>query len=159
MHGASPLCSLHISIITVLNCKDNFTNTCVKYSFWSWHILAALHIIIDQYCMCLLKGFIYFCSSIMKRRNKHIARLHAATKLNTEMQKVPLVSRYTSHMEQKQSNFYVLLTMHPGMTLSKWPTSCTIMLHNMFITIILYMFWATLCSSSGGQIVLIQHLV
>jgi len=29
----------------------------------------------------------------------------------------------------------------------------------MFIIIILYTFPATLCSSSGGQIVLIQHLV
>ena len=34
-----------------------------------------------------------------------------------------------------------------------------IMLYNMFIIIILYMFRATLCSSSGGQILLIQHLV
>jgi len=31
--------------------------------------------------------------------------------------------------------------------------------NNTFIIIILYMFRATLCSSSGGQIVLIQHLV
>jgi len=33
------------------------------------------------------------------------------------------------------------------------------MLYNTFIVIILYMFRAILCSSSGGQIVLIQHLV
>jgi len=39
--------------------------------------------------------------------------------------------------------------------LGKWSTWCTIMLYNTFIVIILYMFWATLCSSSGGQIVLI----
>jgi len=44
-------------------------------------------------------------------------------------------------------------------TLGKWPTWCTITLYNTFIIIILYMFRATLCSSSGGQIVLIQHLV
>jgi len=55
--------------------------------------------------------------------------------------------------------FYVLLTVHPGVTLGKWPTWCTIMLCNTFIVIILYMFRATLCSSSGGQILLIQHLV
>ena len=42
---------------------------------------------------------------------------------------------------------------------SKWPTWRTILLfYNTFITV-LYMFRATSCSSSGGQIVLIQHLV
>ena len=55
--------------------------------------------------------------------------------------------------------FYVLLTVHPGTTLGKWPTWCTIKLYNTLIIIILYMFRATLCSSSGGQIVLIQHLI
>ena len=44
-------------------------------------------------------------------------------------------------------------------TLGKWPTRCTIILYNTFIIVILYMFRATLCSSSGGQIVLIQDLV
>ena len=42
---------------------------------------------------------------------------------------------------------------------SKWPTWRTINLfYNRFITV-LYMFRATSCLSSGGQIVLIQHLV
>ena len=42
---------------------------------------------------------------------------------------------------------------------SKWPTGRTILLfYNTFITVI-YMFRATSCSSSGGQIVLIQPLV
>ena len=42
---------------------------------------------------------------------------------------------------------------------SKWPTWRTILLfYNTFITV-LYIFRATSCSSSGGQIVLIQHLV
>jgi len=41
----------------------------------------------------------------------------------------------------------------------KWPTWRTITLYyNTFITV-LYMFLTTSCSSSGGQIVLIQHLV
>jgi len=41
----------------------------------------------------------------------------------------------------------------------KWPTWRTITLfYNTFITV-LYMLRATSCSSSGGQIVLIQHLV
>jgi len=53
--------------------------------------------------------------------------------------------------------------LHPHKTngniiLGKWPTWCTITLYNTLIIIILYMFRATLCSSSGGQIVLIQHL-
>jgi hypothetical protein len=43
--------------------------------------------------------------------------------------------------------------------LSNWPTLCTnSFFYNKFI-IFLYMFRALLCSSSGGQIVLIQHLV
>ena len=42
---------------------------------------------------------------------------------------------------------------------SEWPTLRTILLfYNTFITV-LYMFRATSCSSTGGQIVLIQHLV
>jgi len=42
---------------------------------------------------------------------------------------------------------------------SKWPTWHTILLfYNTFITV-LYMFRTTSCSSSGGQIILIQHLV
>ena len=41
----------------------------------------------------------------------------------------------------------------------KWPTWRTITLfYSTFITV-LYMFRATSCSSSGGQVVLIQHLV
>jgi len=55
--------------------------------------------------------------------------------------------------------FYVLLTVHTGMTMRKWPTWCTFALYNTFIIIILYMFRATLCSSSVGQIILTQHLV
>jgi len=43
--------------------------------------------------------------------------------------------------------------------LSKWPTWSTIPLcYNTFITV-LYMFRTTSCSSSGGQILLIQYLV
>ena len=43
-------------------------------------------------------------------------------------------------------------------SLSQWPTSCTNF--NTFITILyMYMFRAISCSSSGGQIVFIQHLV
>ena len=55
------------------------------------------------------------------------------------------------------SNFYVSLTVHLSIIFSKWPTWRTILLfYNTFITV-LYMFRATSCSSSGGQIVLLQH--
>ena len=43
------------------------------------------------------------------------------------------------------------------MILGKWPTWCTILFF-VFISIP-YMFWGTLCSSSGESIVSIQHLV
>jgi len=55
--------------------------------------------------------------------------------------------------------FDVLLTVHPGTTLGNWPTWCTITLYKTSIIITLYMFRTTLCSSSGGRILLIQHLV
>ena len=42
------------------------------------------------------------------------------------------------------SEFYILLTVNPGMTLGKWPTWSTNTLYNTFIIIILYMFRATL---------------
>jgi len=45
------------------------------------------------------------------------------------------------------------------LNLGKRPTWCTIALSSTFIIIILYMFRATLCSSSGGEIVLTQHMV
>jgi len=53
--------------------------------------------------------------------------------------------------------FYVLLTVHLSITLANDQP-----LHNFFNTFItilyMYMFRAICCSSSGGQIVLIQHL-
>ena len=68
---------------------------------------------------------------------RHILPFHAATKLSFVLSFV-------------QYSLYIL---------GKWPTWCTITLYKTFIIIILYMSRATLCSSSGGQIVLIQHLV
>jgi hypothetical protein len=53
-------------------------------------------------------------------------------------------------------NFDVLLTIHLSITLANDQLGAQIF--NTFI-IILYMFRAISCSSSGGQIVLIQHLV
>jgi hypothetical protein len=55
-------------------------------------------------------------------------------------------------------NFDVLLTMHLSITLANDQLDAQIF--NTFITLLyMYMFWAISCSSSGGQIVLIQHLV
>ena len=48
--------------------------------------------------------------------------------------------------------------MHPGTTLVNDQLGAQFLFYNMFISF-LYMFRATPCSSSGGQIVLIQHLV
>ena len=64
----------------------------------------------------------------------------------------------SSHkFETQPSN--VAITWTSKGNFSKWPTRRTILLfYNTFITV-LYMFPATSCSSSGGQIVLIQHLV
>jgi len=54
---------------------------------------------------------------------------------------------------------FIVVQTFIAMTLGKWPNWCTITLYNTFIIIILYMFRATLCSSSGGQIVFTQHLI
>jgi hypothetical protein len=55
-------------------------------------------------------------------------------------------------------NFDVSLIMHVSITLANDQLDAQIF--NMFITIpYMYMFRAISCSSSGGQIVLIQHLV
>ena len=54
--------------------------------------------------------------------------------------------------------FYVSLTVHLSITLANDQLNAQIF--NTFITILyMYMFRAISCSSSGGQIVLIQHLV
>jgi hypothetical protein len=55
-----------------------------------------------------------------------------------------------------RGNFYVSLTVHLSITLAN--DQLDIQIFNTFITIF-YMFRAISCSSSGGQIVLTQHLV
>ena len=55
-------------------------------------------------------------------------------------------------------NLYISLTVHLSITLTNDQPDAQIF--NTFITILyMYMFRAISCSSSGGQIVLIQHLV
>ena len=57
------------------------------------------------------------------------------------------------------SNFYVWLTVHPNrMIIFFYQLDAQILYFNTFI-MFPYMFRALLCSSSGGQIVLVQHLV
>jgi len=57
-----------------------------------------------------------------------------------------------------RSNFDVSLTVHLSITLANDQLDAQIF--NTFITLLyMYMFRAVSCSSSGGQIVLIQHLV
>jgi hypothetical protein len=57
-------------------------------------------------------------------------------------------------------SLFEILTIKPHFqNFNQWPTWCT-NFFNKFITILyMYMFRAITCSSSGGQIVLIQHLV
>jgi len=63
----------------------------------------------------------------------------------------------TSHFQTVGARW---LTWNKFCTVDKWPTWSTITLYKTFLIVInLCMFRATLCSSSGGQIVSIQHLV
>jgi hypothetical protein len=66
-------------------------------------------------------------------------------------------STVTQLSHNKLIKFYILLTSHLVMILGKWPTWRTILFY-VFISI-LYMFWATSCSSSGESVVSIQPLV
>jgi len=79
---------------------------------------------------------------------------HFSLFIATEEKRLPFHKTHSRHTMR----FHVLLTVHPGITLGKWPNWCTIMLYKTFIIVILYMFRATLCSS-WGRIVLIQHLI
>ena len=54
--------------------------------------------------------------------------------------------------------FYILLTVHPNMIVFFYQLNAQIRYFNTF-NILLYVFRAILWSSSGGQIVLLQHLV
>jgi hypothetical protein len=65
----------------------------------------------------------------------------------------PLVT----HIQDYFTSILYLLTVHLFMILGKWPNWRTILFY-VFIAI-LYMFRATLCSSSGESFVSIQHLV
>jgi len=80
---------------------------------------------------------------------------HFSLFIATEEKRLSFHNTHSRHT----MGFYVLLTVHPGTTLAKWPTWCTIALYKTFIIVILYMFRATPCSSSGSRIVLIRHLV
>ena len=59
----------------------------------------------------------------------------------------------------KNSIFYVLLTVHLSITLVNDQLDAQFFYFIIRLITVLYMFQATSCSSSGGQIVLIQHLV
>jgi len=61
--------------------------------------------------------------------------------------------------EAEHTCFNILLTAHPNtIIVFFYQLDAQILYFNKFI-IFLYMFRALLCSSSGGQIVLVQHLV
>ena len=53
----------------------------------------------------------------------------------------------------RRHKFYVLLTVHPGMTLGKWPTWCTIMLSNTFYYYYYYYYYPVHVSSNTVPII------
>jgi hypothetical protein len=57
------------------------------------------------------------------------------------------------------TNFYILLTMHLSIILANNQLDVQILCFIISFITVLYMFRAMSCSSSGGEIVLIQHLV
>jgi hypothetical protein len=70
-----------------------------------------------------------------------------------------LVRAFGGFSRSLHTNALILHQIRSWSNLSKWPTWRTNSLfYNKFIRV-LYMFWAMSCSSSGGQILLIQHLL
>ena len=62
------------------------------------------------------------------------------------------------HKETKL-NFHILWTVHPNISIVFFQQLDTQILYFNTFIIFFYKFRALLCSSSGGQIVLVQHLV
>ena len=105
-------------------------------------------------------------NTVPPKRGRLFTSLHGVTFHNTEnlicnaMRNSILISLYiqllcNKHKQSTDFYFYILLTAHLNDIFL--PTWCTNYFYT-FITV-LYMFRALLCSSSGGQIVLTQHLV
>ena len=66
---------------------------------------------------------------------------------------------YEGLLKLTNSTYIVLLTVHLSITLVNDQLDTQLLyIYNIFITV-LYMFRGTSCSSSGGQIVLIQNLI
>jgi len=126
---------------------DGVLHYCVfkEHHFWPWCTL-------KEECLPFCRQFIQNCICHI---NAIQFDVYCVTSSCTEL---TMLSCNVMSVDLHQL-FYVFLTVHPGTTLRKWPTWCTITLYKTFIIITLYMFRVTLCSSSGGRVVLIQHLV
>ena len=97
----------------------------------------------------------------------HVFRRHTTITVTQELCNLQHCRR---SLQIKATPYMKIMSVRPSVTLSqslnrflenscKWPTWRTIVLfYNTFITV-LYIFRPTSCSSSEGQIVLIQHLV
>ena len=66
---------------------------------------------------------------------------------------------FTSHLTCRLVTFDVSLTVHLSTALANDQLDAQIILNTFIIILHMYMFRAISCSSSGGQIVLIQHLI
>jgi len=88
-----------------------------------------------QFCICW--NIFWHCGQLWLRSNCEIRKCLDYMLLQLHRYKICL--------------FYILLTVHLDITSRRWPTWRTILLYNMFISV-LYMFRANTCSSSGGQL-------
>ena len=124
---------------------DGWTETC------SWEIWLKIHFnnYLIESCVKLYFIFLIHIYIFINQRMKTIVQERC--KLRTPWHTIETFVR-----------FFILIYCWPCILvqlLYKWPTWRTITLfYNTFITLF-YMFRATSCSSSGGQIILIQHLV
>ena len=90
---------------------------------------------------------------ISKPPSHHLVRLQRKLKLTENIKIYKFISFY--YIFQYSIVVYVLLTLHPCTILQINPTRCTILL-SIFISL-LYMFWATMCPSSGELTVSMRH--
>ena len=138
----------------LINWSDFIWNICHSAKHWARYdqISTQLSVYSTRYsCHSLMK--LEFSGQIFEKYSNN--KCHENSYSGSRVVPCGQTCRRTGRQEGRQTEriYYVLLTVHPGRTLGKWPTWSTIILYNTFIIIMLYMFRATLCSSPGGQIV------
>jgi hypothetical protein len=123
------------------------TKLIIKASHLPWYtILAKAGVVINALYLCNTK-FI---------ETKHEKTCAERSKLITDA--MDIEKRQKKERVTYFTNFYVSLNVHLSITLANDQIDAQIF--STFITILyMYMFRAISCSSSGGQIILTQHLV